>query len=302
MPSKQYDEMWIEIQPKLDAFRHVNSIDEARETLEALYAPTGEKQPCEYEQVVIGDVPGEWVRTTESSEDRVVMYLHGGGFALGSARSHRDLIARMANAAGARALGVDYRQPPEHLFPASLEDCVATWRSLLDSGVDPRRAVIAGDSAGGGLAVATLLMIREHGVPQPAAAVLFSPWVDLTQSSPSICDRADIDRMTTPEVLEETSGVYLDGLDNADRTDWRYCPLNADLHGLPRLLIQVGEAEILHDDSRRLADAALEAGVDVELQIYPDMFHVFQLYADRLPEAREALENVRRFLESSDRV
>lgn len=301
MPSQQYEDLWAELQPKLDAFRDCVEIDDFRSAIEALYEATGELEPAEIEPAEVGGVSGIWVTTPESRDDHIALYLHGGGFALGSAHSHRDMIARLASAAGARALGLDYRQPPEDPFPAALEDCVAAWEGLLTSGMDPAKAVIAGDSAGGGLATSTLVAIRERGLPQPGAAVLFSPWVDLTQSGDSIRTNEEIDPMTTPEVLYNMSATYHGGVEHSACSDWRCCPvLNADLTGLPRLLIQVGENEILFDDSRRLADRARAAGVDAALQVFPGMFHVFQLYADRLDEGKRAFADVRRFLRGGD--
>lgn len=297
MPSQQYEDLWADLQPKLDAFRDCIEIDDFRTAIEALYEATGDLEPAEFERATVGGVDGLWVTTPESRADHVVLYMHGGGFALGSAHSHRDMIARFASAAGARAFGIDYRQPPGDPFPAALEDCVAAWEGLLGDGVDPGKAVICGDSAGGGLATSTLVAIRERGLSQPGAAVLFSPWVDLTQSGDSIRGNEEIDPMTTPEVLYNMSATYHGGVEHSSCSDWRCCPvLNADLEGLPRMLIQVGENEILFDDSRRLADKARGAGVDVELQVFPGMFHVFQLYADRLDEGKEAFANVRRFL------
>ena len=224
-------------------------------------------------RVEAAGVPGEWITPLGSDPDRVLLYLHGGGYALGSIASHRHFVAKLARHAGMRALLVEYRLAPEHPFPAAVRDARAVWRWLLARGVDPSRAAIAGESAGGGLTMATLLDTRDHGEPLPAAAAVLSPWVDLTLAGSSIehNDRYDF---VPRHVLDNYARSY------AGRTDRRHpllSPVNADLRELPPLLVQVGEVETLYDDARTLHARAADAGVDAKLSIYPDMIHAFML-------------------------
>ncbi|HZU75302.1 MAG TPA: alpha/beta hydrolase fold domain-containing protein [Dehalococcoidia bacterium] len=246
------------------------------------------------EQVEIGGVPAEWV-SVPNSVDRAVLHFHGGGYCLGSPESHRQLGARLARAAAARVLLPDYRLAPEHPFPAAVDDAVAAYRSLLAQGVAPERLAVSGDSAGGGLAVALLLALREAGVRLPAAVALQSPWTDLTHSGDSIKTRAERDPMVPPSLLVKMADAYLAG---AEATHPLASPLFGDLAGLPPMLIQVGTEEILFDDGARLADRARAAGVDVTFEPCEELFHVFQLMAQMLPEGQEAIERIGAFLQA----
>lgn len=237
-------------------------------------------------------VPAEWIDVPGADAGRVVLYVHGGGYVIGSLVSHRELVARIARAAGARALSVDYRLAPEHPFPAAVDDAVAAYRWLLSQGVAPASIVIAGDSAGGGLTLATLVALRDAGDPLPAAGVALSPWVDLEGLGDSMISRDALDPMVHKAELVAMANQYLNGA--APKTPLA-APLYADLHGLPPLLIQVGAAETLFDDSSRFAARATAAGVDVTLEEWPELFHVFQAFS-MLPEAHQATDKIGAFI------
>jgi epsilon-lactone hydrolase len=248
------------------------------------------------EKVSAGGVPAEWISAPNASADRAVLYLHGGGYVIGSINTHRDLMARLSRASGFRVLGIDYRLAPEHPFPAAVEDAVAAYRWLLAQGLQPARVAVAGDSAGGGLTVATLVAIREAKLALPGAGVCLSPWVDLEGIGESMTTKASVDPVVQKEGLIGMAGAYLAGKD--PRTPLA-APLYADLKGLPPLLIQVGEAETLLDDSNRLADRAKTAGVKVTLEPWKEMIHVWQMFAPFLPEGQEAIDGIGKYLRAT---
>ena len=245
------------------------------------------------EQVDAGGVSAEWIMTPQAAAERVIFYLHGGGYAIGSVKTHRELVSRVLRAAGARALAIDYRLAPEHPFPAAVEDATTAYRWLLENGVEPTRIVIAGDSAGGGLTVATLVALRDAGDPLPAAGVCLSPWVDLEGIGESMTARAEVDPMVQRDGLLAMAKAYLG---DANPRLPLAAPLYADLTGLPPLLIQVGTAETLLDDSTRLAERARSAGVDVVLEPWEDMIHVWHFFASMLPEGQQAVDRIGEFV------
>jgi acetyl esterase/lipase len=240
-----------------------------------------------------GSVAVEWVVAPGADEGAVVLLLHGGGYYRGSIATHRELAGQMSRASGAAVLAATYRLAPEHKFPAPVEDALAVYRWLLRGGADARRLAVAGNSAGGGLALALLLALRAAGEPLPAAAVCLSPWVDLAQTGGSYGARAAEDPSLSKAYLDRAARDYLGGAD--PRTPLA-SPLYGDLAGLPPLLIQVGTAEVLLDDSIRLADKARAAGVDTTLEVWPEMFHVWHRHAQQLPEARQAIAAIGDFL------
>lgn len=243
--------------------------------------------------VTIDRLAALWVRTPAVSEDRTVLYLHGGGYALGSPHVYRDLTSRIGRAAGARVLVPDYRLAPEHPFPAAVEDALTSYRWLLAGGASPDRIVIAGDSAGGGLALAVLVALRDRGQPLPAAGICQSPLVDMEGTGASMDTRAEIDPLLSRQAVQQIAAAYLAGTDPRNPLA---APLHADFAGLPPLLIQVGEREVLLDDALRVADRARAAGVDVTLQRFDGMPHVFQMFASFLPEARDAIQRIGSFV------
>src|ERR1700678_1141653 len=267
----------------------------------ATFAPAGQPHPVP-DDVLVTDVtadgvPAHWLEAPGTRTDRVLIFLHGGGFEFGSVRSDGELAARLGQAGGMRVLFPEYRLAPEHHFPAAIDDVIAAWRWLrADQRLPAGSIAVAGDSAGGGLAVALLVAIRDAGEELPAAAVLMSPTVDLTSSGASMTERADQDPISTPAMLRQFASDYLAGAD--PRTPLA-SPLFASLAGLPPLLVLVGTADLLLSDSERLAAAADQARVDVTLEIDEGLPHVYPLML-RTPEATEATEQIGKFLR--DRV
>ena len=268
-------------------------IEQRRAAFEAVTTFFPVPQDVKAEPVDAGGIPAEWIAAPGADAERVIYYLHGGGYTIGSINTHRQMISHLSRAAGARALAIDYRLSPEHPFPAAVEDATTAYRWLLSTGVDPDRIVIAGDSAGGGLTVATLVSLRDAGDPLPAAAVCLSPWVDMEATGDSMTTRAEADPMISREDVLEGAQAYLNGAD--PRTPLA-SPIHADLKGLPPLLIHVGTAEVLLDDSTRLAERARSADVDVTLEPWDDMIHVFQFFASTLPEAQQAIDRIGAFV------
>ena len=249
--------------------------------------------PARYSRLNAGGVAAEWVAAEGAIDGRVVLYFHGGGYIIGSPRTHRPMLAELSQAAGARVLSLDYRLAPEYPFPAPVEDSVSAYRWLLGEGYDPSRIALAGDSAGGGLTVSALVQIRYLGLPMPGAGVCISPWVDMEGLGESMETRAKVDPMVGKENLMVSAKTYLGG---ADPRAPLAAPLYADLRGLPPLLIQVGDAETLLDDSTRLAGVAREAGVDVQMDVWDDMIHVWHLFAPILPEGKQAIAKAGEFI------
>jgi monoterpene epsilon-lactone hydrolase len=247
--------------------------------------------------VTVGSIPAEWVTVGAADVDLsapILVHLHGGGYTIGSLETARPMAALLTAATGLPVLTVGYRLAPEHPYPAAVDDVVTLVSALIQRGVSPDNIVLCGESAGGGLVVAALLALRECGLPRVAGGVCLSPWFDLTLSSPSIERNAGHDPQAQPFVLKATAQQYLAGAD--PRTPLA-SPLFADLAGLPPLMIQAGAAEVLADDAVRLAQAAHDAGVDVECTIWPGMIHVWHSFAPRLPEAVSALDAVNDWLQ-----
>jgi monoterpene epsilon-lactone hydrolase len=269
------------------------TVDEARAT----FAPAGPVHPLppdvRVSEVSAGGVRAHWLDAPGTDADRVLLFLHGGGYELGSLRSDGELAARLGRAGGMRVLFPEYRLAPEHPFPAAVDDVRAVWRWLrTDLSVSARSIAVAGDSAGGGLAMALLVASRDAGEDLPAAAVLMSPTVDLTSSGASMTERVDEDPISTPTLLRQLASDYLAGAD--PRTPLA-SPLFAPLSGLPPLLVLVGTADLLLSDSERLAAKAAAAGVDVHLEVGEGLPHVYPL-ALGTPEAADATERVGTFL------
>ena len=245
-------------------------------------------------RVNTGGVPAEWAIAPGARDERVLVYVHGGGYTMGSLATHRALCARLSRLGHMRVLNVAYRLAPEHPHPAAVEDATAAVRWVYAQGFAPSRVAIGGDSAGGGLTLATLLALRDAGAPLPAAGVCISPWTDLSASGDSIRTKASVDPMVTEGPLRAMAAAYLGGKEA--RTPLA-SPLFADLRGLPPLLVQVGDAELLLDDATRLASRARAAGVDVTLEVWEEMFHVWHAFAEILPEAARACERIAEWLE-----
>ena len=275
------------------------SIDDSREGFERLARFVGGNTPADIENVDAGGTPAELVTAHGAPGSRTVLYLHGGGYVIGSPATHRELASRLSSASGAGVLLIDYRLAPEHPFPAPVEDAVSAYKWLLEQGHSPDRLSIAGDSAGGGLTVAILVRLKELGVPLPACGVCLSPWVDMEGIGDSMTSRAHADPMVQRDGLVAMAGVYLNGAD--PRTPLA-APLYADLSGLPPLLIQVGTRETLYDDATRLARRAEDAGVPVEFESWDEMIHVWHLFAPMLDEGQEAIERIGEFIKTRSAV
>ncbi|MCA9977138.1 MAG: alpha/beta hydrolase [Anaerolineales bacterium] len=269
-----------------------------RAAADALAAQTPLLDGVYSEQISIpgpaGKIAALLLAAASAADDKVILYFHGGGYVQGSLLTHRDLACRLSAVAGARVLLADYRLAPENPFPAAVEDGTAVYHWLQQSGLDPAHIIIGGDSAGGGLALATMLTLRAAGELLPAAAFALSPWFDLALTGDSLHSNATADPILTPAQLTEFAAAYLDG---ADPTTPLASPLYADLSGLPPLFIQVGTAELLLDDATRLAAQAQAAGVTVTLDTWAEMIHGWQGFAAFVPEAFEALERVGNFVQ-----
>ena len=245
--------------------------------------------------VIAGSVPAEWITTPNSESQKVVLYLHGGGYVAGSIASYRDLVARISSVSKARILILEYRLAPEFPFPNALEDSVAAYKWLVSTeNINPNNIIIAGDSAGGGLTLATAIKLRNEGFPLPIAIVCLSPWTDLAGTGESLKTNGEIDPFISLEMFEICARTYLETTDPCNHLA---SPLYADLQGLPPLLIQVGTSEVLLDDSIRFAERAKTAGVDVRLKIWKDMIHIFAIFAIFTPESRQAIEQIGEFMQ-----
>lgn len=237
---------------------------------------------------------GEWARLDGVTHRRTVFYCHGGGYVWGSPADYREFAARLCKAMGAEVFLLDYRLAPAHRCPAPLEDAIEAWDAALTEGMDPARTVIMGDSAGGGLALATLLALRERGADLPAAALLMSPWLDMSGSGASYRTLDHLDPMLSADGARKVGPLYCG--DEVALDDWRASPLFADHAGLPPTFIQTGEHEILLSDSERLAESMQSAGVDVALSVWRRMYHVWQLGAFFVPEGRRAIDEQAEFV------
>lgn len=238
-------------------------------------------------------ISAEWLDPPHPVSGKAMIYLHGGGYVMGSPTTHRSLVARLAKACGVRTLSVDYRLAPEHPFPAALEDALTVYQWMLDQGVLPKNIIIAGDSAGGGLTLATLISLRDNHRPLPAMALCISPWTDLTLTGESITNCAKIDPYISKDLLK--LGAHYVG-DN-DPQHPLISPFYADLKGLPALLIHAGTDEVLLSDTMRLAATAKHANVEVTVKIWERMWHGFHLWAPYLPEANQAIKEISVFVE-----
>jgi acetyl esterase/lipase len=269
------------------------TIDDMRMEAENLVKWADVTPKTQLEKVTANKRPAEWVRAHGAREDRAVLYLHGGGYNICSPNTHRELAAYISMASNAKVLLLDYRLAPEHPFPGALEDAAATYRWLLDLGFAGRTLALAGDSAGGGLAIATAIALREAGEALPSSIACLSPWTDLTMSGRSIRTHAEIDPMLNLELMNLMAANYIDDRDAGHPL---ISPLFADMQRIPPLLIQVGSDEMLLDDASRMAAKAERAGVAVTLKVYDRMWHVWHLTARIMPEAQRAIEELGHFV------
>ncbi len=282
---------------QLEAMLRARPASLSNEQRRAAYEALGDLFPLatdvRVEQVKAHGVPAEWTSTPVASASEVILYLHGGGYAWGSLKSHRHLVSEVGRAATMRTLALDYRRAPEFPFPHALEDAVSGYGFLLDSGFEPRQVAVAGDSAGAGLAVALLVRLKELGMQQPACALLFSPWVDMTETADSYSRNAQRDPVLNREIMQFLAGQYLG---TRPREAPLASPVFADLSGIAPLTIFVGSTESLLDDAIALARAAGLADVSVRLEIWPKMFHIWPNYHRVLAQGRQAVAAAGRLL------
>ncbi len=293
MPSIRSRLLYRLLKLRRSLFDEHPSVQRQRATLEQQVKRVPMPRNVAVQPIAIGDLPAEWLRPVGVKDDRVVLYLHGGGYTMGSCNTHRALSARLAIASQVPVLMIDYRLAPEHPFPAALEDALAAYRRLIEPGRPARPIAFAGDSAGGGLAIAATIALRDEGARLPAAIVCMSPWADLAVTGESMVTRVKFDPLISHESSLLHAGLYVA---QHDPSSPLISPIYADLHGLPPLLIQVGDYEVLLSDSVRLAERARQAGVDTTLEIWDGMWHVWQAYADYVPEAQQAIERVGAFI------
>ena len=245
------------------------------------------------EPVNAGGVPAEIITAPAANTAHMMLYLHGGGYCWGSLDSHRPLVAALSGAAAMPVLTIDYRRAPEHPYPAALDDALTAYRWLRGTYAAGKRMAIAGDSAGGGLTLATLMALRDAGDALPQAALAISPWTNLTCTGDSYDSRADLDPICSHDMLDQLSRLYRGAADPADPY---LSPLLGEFAGLPPLLIQVGEAEVLYDDSVNAVARAKAQGVDAHLEAVADMVHVWHLFAPMLQQGRDAISRAGTFL------
>jgi monoterpene epsilon-lactone hydrolase len=266
---------------------------ERRERLDAIGQASPVEPDIKLAAVDAGGVPAEWSLAPGSDPTKVLMFLHGGGYCSGSIASHCGMVTRVGRAAGVRTLALNYRLAPEHPFPSALTDALAAYGFLLDQGIAPGKIAIGGDSAGGGLTLATMLSLRDAAKPLPGCAWLVSPWTDLELTGASLAEKADVDPLIQKVYLEELASAYLAG---ADAKAPLVSPLYADLSGLPPVLVQIGSAETLLDDAIRIVRRAGAADVPVSLEVWPHMIHAWHLWAAELTDGRRAIASAGAFM------
>ncbi len=287
-----------ELQTIIDAYRareapNTPTVEYYREMIETVAAAREVPDDLISEPVEVAGRPAEWVSAPDAAPDKAILYLHGGGYLIGSPNTHRLLAYCVAKASGMRTLLIDYRLAPEHPFPAAPHDSVAAYQWLLDQGFAPDKLAICGDSAGGGLTVATLIVLKNDDIPLPACAICLSPWVDMEMTGESLDLRAELDPVLDRKLLAWMAKTYLDG---ASVHEAQASPIHGNLSGLPEILIQVGTAEVLYDDAVMLHSAVRIAGTPCRLEVWQDMIHVWHTFSQSLSEARDALNQIGRFL------
>jgi len=289
--SPQLDRVISMIRARATAPR--KTIEDDRVSYETMLSTLPLDDDISTERIGAGQVPAEWIWASGVNDASAMLYLHGGGYVLGSMRTHRVMLAHLARAAGIKVLGLEYRLAPENPFPAPVEDALAAYRWLLNRGYDPKRIVLAGDSAGGGLVVSAMVAMRYVGEPLPAAGVCISPWVDMEATGRTFVTNAASDPSVTRERILHIASLYLAG--KPPQAPFA-SPIHADLRGLPPLLVQVGSIETLLDDANALTERAKAAGVPVQLEVWEDMPHVWHHFAPILPEAQQAIARIGEFV------
>lgn len=293
MSAAQLEAVINEVQAVFGAWTAETTLPQMRQDWDEIFSRNPVDNGAHAETVSLGGVPALQLAAPAAAADRAVLYLHGGGYVFGSPRSHADIGKLLSQEAQAQVFVLDYRLAPEHPFPAAADDALAAYQALLARGYAPERMAISGDSAGGGLTLATLLAIRDRGLPRPACAVPLSPWADMVCDGDTYVSRAAVDPIVQHGMILQLADMYLGG---ADPLQALASPMRGDLSGLPPLLIQVGDRETLLDDSLRVADRARLAGVDVRLEIEPGQIHVYQIFARQLDEGMAAIRRMGAFI------
>lgn len=272
------------------------TIEEARALSDGWAIATAEPEDVAYEPVDAGGVAAEWTVPAGADAERVLLYLHGGGYSVGSIASHRKLVGHLTSAAGVKGLSVEYRLAPENPFPAGLDDAVTAFSFLLDEGFDAGHIGVGGDSAGGGLALAVALALRERGLPAPAGLVLLSPWTDSASTGESLVSNIGKDLLLR-QIEEDAPTVGWYAGDN-DVKNPLISPLYADFTDFPPFVVHVGGDELLLDDSTRLFERASAAGCEATIEVWPEMQHVFQIAAGNVPESDSSVAKLGSWLSS----
>lgn len=291
--TSELDQLIAHVRAIFDSWNADTTIAEMRAGWESLFHGTRSVVGAVSKKVETAGFKGEWIVAPEADEDRAVVYLHGGGYVIGSVDSYRDMCERLSRAAKACVLAVDYRLAPEHPFPAAVEDAVSAYRWVLERGIKANRVAIAGDSAGGALTLAVLFVIKQEGGAMPACAVPMSPWVDLEHTGETMQSMDAVEPMCHKATLAGCAKLYLP---TGDVRNPLAAPLYGDFAGLPPLFVPVGGHETLLDDARRVTALAKAAGVPVELKIYDRQIHVFQIFAARMHEAQQGIDDIGRFI------
>ncbi|MBV1883841.1 MAG: alpha/beta hydrolase [Pseudomonadales bacterium] len=293
MANKEIENIVNMMLSSLDSDAPMPSVEEMRVFYEAMGGAFPVGDDITINTIELGGVPTEEICPNDADPSKVILYFHGGGYALGSFVTHRSLVSDLARASGRNGYLIDYRLAPENVFPAPIEDAVSAYKGLLETkNISASDIVFGGDSAGGGMVMATLLKLKELNLPLPAAALCISPWVDLQMTGDTHQSKADVDPMVHKEDLAVWVEMYLKSTP-ADTP--LASPIHGDLSGLPPLLIQVGSAETLLDDSRMLAANAKAAGVTVDLQEWEDMIHVWHHFAPMVEDGRKAISDIGTF-------
>lgn len=270
-----------------------NDIPFLRQGMETIMARLQMPSGVHFSRFSVNGIPAARFKPQKANENIVMLYFHGGAYALGSVNTHKTLIARIVRKARIYGLGIDYRLAPEHPFPAAVDDAISAYKWLLEKKYSPKNIIFAGDSAGGGLTLASILKLKAENMPLPAVAVCISPWTDLLATGEAMKQNAKIDPMLTPPLVHRFADMYAN---DEDKENPFISPLYGDYTDFPPLFIQVGTAEILLDDAKRLATKAREAGVDVELEIWDEMPHVFQAAYPYIPEAKKAIYSIAEYI------
>jgi acetyl esterase/lipase len=272
----------------------VLEVEKKREDLERNVFLFKKPRKIKVEKLKINDIPAEWLSRKNQVKDKAILYLHGGYYISGSLNTHRSLAARISKESDSPVLSIAYRRAPENPFPAGLNDVISAYQWLIEEvQIPPEKIAIAGDSAGGGLSLATLIKLRDDGISLPAGAIAISPWTDLALTGDSIKSNVDVEILVTENEARQAAELYLNEVDVKNPL---VSPLYADLKGLPPLLIQTGTREIILDDSTRYAEKAKKSGVDVTLDLWEGMFHVFQIFGPLIPESKKALRRIGEFV------